>query len=321
MGTYKIYTDGGGVIEFTTGNDEFFNVGNGQLIADLNSQDGGLKTLTITTAMNKMEDIQDGDGTLVGTMQAENFNKSMIGIENNNLVKAQNVYLENQQKIIKASAQSAIRNTQAILNSQDANTSMLHNLKKTIEDTSLNETMVQALILESLQKIQEAIESKTTTINATGGVNVSLDTAPIVQSLNTMAQNQSATNTKIVEGIENQKETNAKIVENITKKNDHLDFLKNGDSNVKDSSGNIIKPREIEAKKNAESWIDQIEINGTKMEDLIDYVQDFFPVTTDAVGDVLGSTDGFNLFQNPLEIIDRILVEDYINNQDGEKQQ
>ncbi len=321
MGTYKIYTDGGGVIEFTTGNDEFFNVGNGQLIADLNSQDGGLKTLTITTAMNKMEDIQDGDGTLVGTMQAENFNKSMIGIENNNLVKAQNVYLENQQKIIKASAQSAIRNTQAILNSQDANTSMLHNLKKTIEDTSLNETMVQALILESLQKIQEAIESKTTTINATGGVNVSLDTAPIVQSLNTMAQNQSTTNTKIVEGIENQKETNAKIVENITKKNEHLDFLKNGDSNVKDSSGNVIKPREIEAKKNAESWIDQIEINGTKMEDLIDYVQDFFPVTTDAVGDVLGSTDGFNLFQNPLEIIDRILVEDYINNQDGEKQQ
>lgn len=321
MGTYKIYTDGGGVIEFTTGNDEFFNVGNGQLIADLNSQDGGLKTLTITTAMNKMEDIQDGDGTLVGTMQAENFNKSMIGIENNNLVKAQNVYLENQQKIIKASAQSAIRNTQAILNSQDANTSMLHNLKKTIEDTSLNHTMVQSLILGALQDIKDAVSSKATTINATGGVNVSLDTAPIVQSLNTMAQNQSATNTKIVEGIENQKETNAKIVENITKKNEHLDFLKNGDSNVKDSSGNVIKPREIEAKKNAESWIDQIEINGTNMEDLIDYVQDFFPVTTDAVGDVLGSTDGFNLFQNPLEIIDRILVEDYINNQDGEKQQ
>jgi len=320
MGTYKIYTDGGGVIEFTTGNDEFFNVGNGQLIADLNSQDGGLKTLTITTAMNKMEDIQDGDGTLVGTMQAENFNKSMIGIENNNLVKAQNVYLENQQKIIKASAQSAIRNTQAILNSQDANTSMLHNLKKTIEDTSLNETMVQALILESLQKIQEAIESKTTTINATGGVNVSLDTAPIVQSLNTMAQNQSTTNTKIVEGIENQKETNAKIVENITKKNEHLDFLKNGDSNVKDSSGNVIKPREIEAKKNAEQFIEQKDTNETDFNDIEDFVNSALGIV-DEVTDTLGATDGFSLFVNPLEVIDRILVEDYINNQDGEKQQ
>lgn len=303
MGTYVIHTQGGGTISFTTGNDEFFNVGNGELVADLNSQDGGLSTIAVSTSINKIDDIQDGNGTLIGIMEAQNFNKSVLELDKNNLIKAQNVYLENQQKILKATAQSNIRNTQAILNSQDANTSMLASLKKSIDDLS------------------QIIQEKTTTINATGGVNVSLDTEPIVQSLNTMAQNQSTTNTKIVEGIENQKETNAKIVENITKKNDHLDFLKNGDSNVKDSSGNIIKPREIEAKKNAESWIDQIEINGTKMEDLIDYVQDFFPVTTDAVGDVLGSTDGFNLFQNPLEIIDRILVEDYINNQDGEKQQ
>lgn len=317
MGTYVIYTEGGGTISFTTGNDEFFNVGNGELIADLNNQDGGLKTLTITTAMNEMKDIQDGDGTLVGTMQAENFNKSMIGIENNNLMKAQNIYLENQQKIIKASAQSAIRNTQAILNSQDANTSMLNSLKQSVEDTAYVNNLVQSSILEALQNIHEAITKKETTINATGGVDVSLDTTPIVEALNTMAQNQSQTNAKIVEGIENQVQTNAKKVENIDKKNEHLDFIKEGNSNLKDSEGNVIKPREIEAKKNAESWIDQVEINGTKMEDLVDYVQDFFPATTDAVGDVLGSTDGFSLFQNPIEIVDRILVEDYINNKDG----
>lgn len=320
MGTYVIYTEGGGTISFTTGNDEFFNVGNGQLIADLNSQDGGLKNLVVTTAINKIDDIQTESTTMIGVMQEQNFNKSVLELDKNNLIKAQNVYLENQQKILKATAQSAIRNTQAILNSQDANTSMLHNLKKTIEDTSLNETMVQALILESLQKIQEAIESKTTTINATGGVNVSLDTAPIVQSLNTMAQNQSATNTKIVEGIENQKETNAKIVENITKKNEHLDFLKNGDSNVKDSSGNIIKPREIEAKKNAEQFIEQKDTNETDFNDIEDFVNSALGIV-DEVTDTLGATDGFSLFVNPLEVIDRILVEDYINNQDGEKQQ
>ncbi|MDY3205479.1 MAG: hypothetical protein RBR70_10450 [Arcobacter sp.] len=320
MGTYVIYTEGGGTISFTTGNDEFFNVGNGQLVADLNSQDGGLKNPIVSTSMNEMNDIQDGDGTLIGTMQAQNFNKSMIEIDKNNLIKAQNAYLENQQKIIKASAQSAIRNTQAILNSQDANTSMLHNLKKSIEETSLNENIVQSMILEQLQDIKKAIESKTTTINADGGVNVSLNTEPIVQSLNTMAQNQSATNTKIVEGIENQKETNAKIVENITKKNEHLDFLKNGDSNVKDSSGNIIKPREIEAKKNAEQFIEQKDTNETDFNDIEDFVNSALGIV-DEVTDTLGATDGFSLFVNPLEVIDRILVEDYINNQDGEKQQ
>lgn len=329
MGTYVIYTEGGGRISFTTGNDEFFNVGNGELVADLNSQDGGLKNPLVTTSMNVMDDIQDGDGTLIGTIQAQNFNNSMIEIDKNNLIKAQNVYLENQQKILKATAQSNIRNTQAILNSQDANTSMLHNLKKTIEETSLNQNIVQSLILEELQSGTKAMNNLIQTIkdkqiefnaDSISMGNLSVDTAPIVESLNAMAQNQSTTNSKIIEGVESQKETNAKIVENITKKNEHLDFLKNGDSNVKDSSGNIIKPREIEAKKNAEQFIEQKDTNETDFNDIEDFVNSALGIV-DEVTDTLGATDGFSLFVNPLEVIDRILVEDYINNQDGEKQQ
>jgi hypothetical protein len=318
MGRYVIYTEGGGTISFTTGNDEFFNVGNGELIADLNSQDGGLKTLTITTAMNEMKDIQDGDGTLVGTMQAENFNKSMIGIENNNLVKAQNIYLENQQKIIKASAQSAIRNTQAILNSQDANTSMLNSLKQSVEDTAYVNNLVQSSILEALQNIHEAITKKETTINATGGVDVSLDTTPIVEALNTMAQNQSQTNAKIVEGIENQVQTNAKKVENIDKKNEHLDFIKEGNPNLKDSEGNVIKPREVESKKNAEQYLEQKETNQTDYNSLEDYISIGLGLFDEAT-DSLGANDGFNLLNNPLEFLNNILVEDYIKNKDGFK--
>lgn len=196
MGTYKIYTDGGGVIEFTTGNDEFFNVGNGQLIADLNSQDGGLKIPTVTTSMNSMDDIQDGDGTMLSIMEAQNFNKSMIEIDKNNLIKAQNIYLENQQKILKATAQSNIRNTQSLLNSQDANTSTLLSLKKSVDD---------------LAKI---IKEKTTTVNASGGT-FNLDTSPIVKSLDEMTKNQTLTNSKIIEGVESQKTTNQKIIEKI----------------------------------------------------------------------------------------------------------
>lgn len=60
----------------------------------------------------------------------------------------------------------------------------------------------------------------------------------LVKSLNTMHENQIA--------------TNEKIVENIDKKNEHLDFQKDGISTLKDSSGNVIKPREVQAKNNAE---------------------------------------------------------------------
>lgn len=318
MGTYVIYTEGGGEISFTTGNDEFFNVGNGELISDLNSQDNGLKKIDVKTSINKIDDIQDGNGTLIGTMQAQNFNKSVLELDKNNLIKAQNVYLENQQKILKATAQSSIRNTQAILNSQDANTSMLNSLKKAVEDTAYTNTLVQSQILEALQKIEEAITKKETTINATGGVNVSLDTSPIVESLNSMKENQVQTNEKIVEGIENQKLTNNKIVENLQKKNEHLDFLKDGNESLKDSNGNIIKPRDIEAKKNAEKYIEQKETNETDFEDVSDFIDDILGGVEDGM-EAIGGADGFNLLENPIEAINRLLLEDYIINKDGEK--
>lgn len=246
MGTYVIHTEGGGTISFTTGNDEFFNVGNGQLIADLYSQDGGLKTLTITTAMNKIDDIQDGDGTLIGTMQAQNFNKSVLELDKNNLIKAQNVYLENQQKILKATAQSNIRNTQSLLNSQDANTSMLLSLKKSVDD---------------LAKI---IKEKTTTVNASGGT-FNLDTSPIVKSLDEMTKNQTLTNSKIIEGVESQKITNQKIIEKI-----NADL----DKNV-EFQGKMYNKTELQNLSNVEKIKNLKDENEFSLNDGLEMVEDF----------------------------------------------
>lgn len=225
-------------------------------------------------------------------------------------------------KVELASMQLSVKNAEMIRDSNILVAKVMTNLgvmlaeasNKILEANSLSteylgtsqlaSNIVQGQLVDAVKDLKDMLKDKTSIVNASGGT-FNLDTTPIVNALK--------------ERTENQKETNAKIVENIDKKNEHLDFIKEGNSNLKDSEGNVIKPREIEAKKNAESWIDQFEINGTKMEDLVDYVQDFFPATTDAVGDVLGSTDGFSLFQNPIEIVDRILVEDYINNKDGFK--
>ena len=246
MGTYKIYTDGGGVIEFTTGNDEYFNVGNGKLIEDLNSQDGGLKIPTVTTSMNSMDDIQDGDGTMLSIMEAQNFNKSMIEIDKNNLIKAQNIYLENQQKILKATAQSNIRNTQSLLNSQDANTSTLLSLKKSVDD---------------LAKI---IKEKTTTVNASGGT-FNLDTSPIVKSLDEMTKNQTLTNSKIIEGVESQKITNQKIIEKI-----NADL----DKNV-EFEGKMYNKTELQNLSNVEKIKNLKDENEFSLNDGLEMVEDF----------------------------------------------
>lgn len=269
------------------------------------------------------------------TALSEIENKIEAGVTT--LIASSNIKNELAVQSIKATIKSAemIRDSNILLSKVVTNfaTAFAEASNKSLQMSShiagseFSHSVENSMILEESQALNQnvkdlitAIKESRTVVNASGDVAFNLDTAPIVQSLNTMAQNQSATNTKIVEGIENQKETNAKIVENITKKNEHLDFLKNGDSNVKDSSGNIIKPREIEAKKNAEQFIEQKDTNETDFNDIEDFVNSALGIV-DEVTDTLGATDGFSLFVNPLEVIDRILVEDYINNQDGEKQQ
>lgn len=93
-------------------------------------------------------------------------------------------------------------------------------------------------------------------LNTLGGLRSSL--GAMIKTLNSM--------------LENQTNTNEKIVENITKKNEHLDFLKDGHPELKDSGGNIIKPLEIEAKNNAEQQIYKHAQNTTNWHDLINDV-------------------------------------------------
>ena len=289
--------------------------------------DGGY-TGSVGISLSQQE-IEQGEytGGMLDTLEANEIISTATAITQmgaTNLLASNNLKLLMESESIKAT----LKGSEMVKDSNILLSKVVTNMATSLNESFNNSLMVNAIILGELQSQTEAMNNLIQTIkdkqiefnaNSISMGNLSVDTAPIVQSLNTMAQNQSTTNTKIVEGIENQKETNAKIVENITKKNEHLDFLKNGDSNVKDSSGNVIKPREIEAKKNAEQFIEQKDTNETDFNDIEDFVNWALGIVYE-VTDTLGATDGFSLFVNPLEVIDRILVEDYINNQDGEKQ-
>ena len=109
-------------------------------------------------------------------------------------------------------------------------------------------------MIKNMANLKSVIAQKTSTIDASGGT-FNLDTTDLTNALNSIKENQVQTNTKIIEGIENQKETNSKIVENIIKKNEQLDFEKDGVPTLKDSSGNVVKPREVKALNNAEQTI------------------------------------------------------------------
>lgn len=92
----------------------------------------------------------------------------------------------------------------------------------------------------------------------------------------------------------------------------HYDFLKDGHPDMKDSNGNVIKPREVEAKKNAEQLIEQKETNETTFDDIEEFFKEAMGQVAEGVESLLGATDGFDLEFNPLKFIDDILVEDYM---------
>lgn len=318
MGTYTIYTQGGGVITFQTGDDEYFNVGTGALDADLQSQ-GGLDEPLVSRAMTSVNDIQDGEGTLIGTLQATNFNKSVLELDKNNLLQAQNSYLKNQQKILKSSAVSAIKNTEQLLKSQDVNTSMLSALKESIEKSSSNNILMQGQILEAIQALTTATQNQKLQASF-GDVSVNMNTEALnanTQKTAEAIQKIATANEKIALGQESQISTNVKIVENIEKKNEYLDFQKDGKSDLKDSNGTVIKPREIQAKKDAEQLIEQESTNTTTFDDISDYLADALGIVEDEVEAVVGSSDGFDLNFNPFRFLDDILVSDYIENKDN----
>ena len=240
MGTYTIYAQNGGVITFTTGNDDFFNVGNGELEADLDSQDNGLKKVSVELNVKSMNQLVVGAETLIGAIEQQNINKSALEFDKNTLMQQQNIYLENQQKIAYASAKNDIRNTKALLDSQDANTSMLNQVYQSLEAIKTNSEASQILqseqfivstqIKDALTELVKATKEQKLELN-TNSVsmgNLNVDTQSIVEAINSRNENQRATNQKLVEGVESQKTTNTKIVENLNKQNQYYDFYNNG---------------------------------------------------------------------------------------------
>ena len=173
--------------------------------------------------------------------------------------------------------------------------------------------LMQGQVYEQIFELNKNIKAQTTAIEnqkLTADVNVSpsvtIDTTALATATQTLAS-----------GVEDQKATNAKLVEKLDKQIEHFDFMKDGTTELKDSNGNQIKPREVEAKANAEKHIEQKDTNETTFDDIADFVSDALGVVEDGVEQVVGSTDGFDLNFNPFAFLDKILVHDYQNHKDN----
>lgn len=239
-----------------------------------------------------------------------NLNKQTTAISNQNLSPTFQAGQTSINIDTKAIADSTNATNQALAQSITAQINAIANqtnVIKTAEDAKLVE-MKNHIEAVRAQKFDASFGDVSVTMNTEV---LNANTQKTAEAIEKIAQ----ANEKIALGQENQIQTNTKIVENIAKKNEHLDYLKNGDATIKDSNGNVIKPREVEAKKNAEQLIEQSDTNNTTFDDIADFVGEALGTVQEGLENALGSTDGFDLDFNPMSYVDNILktdMEEYI---------
>lgn len=202
-----------------------------------------------------------------------------------------------------AIANATNASNQALTDSLTAQTTAITNqtnVIKTSEDAKLVE-MKNHIEAVKAQKFDASFGDVSVTMNTEA---LNANTQKTADAIEKIAN----ANEKIALGQENQIQTNTKIVENIEKKNEHLDYLKNGHDTLKDSEGNKIIPRDIQAKKDAEVHIDKESLNKTTIEEIMEFNQDIREFIDGnspegVFSDLLGATSGFVDNLNPLKAI------------------
>ncbi|MGM0518196.1 MAG: hypothetical protein ACQERD_00975 [Campylobacterota bacterium] len=175
-----------------------------------------------------------------------------------------------------------------------------------------------------LSKLEQTLNQKDMSPTVNNSVNNSVDTTPIANETAKIAtatetlahgvDNQILTNEKISSGVDNQILTNQKIVEKSDLQIDDLKFYKDGSSNLTDSSGNQIKPREVKAKNNAENAIYR------NLDNQIPY-GDLIPTDTEIAEDEADSNNIMQLVLDDFLDVDITKIDNIDNNKGGNNEQ
>ena len=162
----------------------------------------------------------------------------------------------------------------------------------TDKNTKMLQTLISAIEKQTKAIQEQKLTASHTTINR-------IDTEPLATAT-----------TELAKGVSSQIATNKKIVENIEKKNEFLDFQKNGLSTLTDTNNNKISPREVEALVNAEKYIEQKEINNTTMAEFMEFSGEIFDsLSAEAINEG-GISANFNPFEHMLDEYKKEILND-----------
>lgn len=266
----------------------------------------GMTDAEIENVMNKINAVNDAETVVEPASYPDASGLHMISYPNGTLLSNTALSLKNTTEFQKATLELEKQKLQSMNTSNEIQ-------KKQLDIMDFN-LIMQSQMLDAVYSLTEQMKALTTATtnqkltagSVTVNPSVHVDTTAIAKATQTIAS-----------GVENQTATNAKIVESLVKKNEHYDFLKNGSSTLKDSSGNAIIPREVEAKKNAEQHIEQQDTNKTTFDEIGSYLSEALGIAEDGIEKALDTTSGFDLDFNPLQYIDDILMDDFMQHKDN----
>lgn len=242
---------------------------------------------TVTNDVNSKVSLIDVIKTsnLEQIKQQQILNNNLSALNNTvlKLFEAKNMELVNQQKqtIILSENLKAINVSLLSLAS-------IPKIMADIAGSEISHSVENSLLIEKIEELTNTIKEKTTTINASGGT-FNLDTTAIVNAINARTENQTLTNSKIVEGIQSQNKVNEKTLEKL---NVEL---------TKDISfeGKQINKAELDKIRNLEILKNVKDENDTDLNEDLSLLDDVL-------------NDGFDLEYNPFKVILEALKDEFV---------
>jgi hypothetical protein len=237
--------------------------------------DTALKEYDTTQKQSVDEKIAEFVKNYVPPVQNVSYSNSNTGTVTTPTIPAQKGLIDT----LKASSMESIEQQKLLNNNLVALNGTLASLLSAKNSEVINQNKIIAVLSENLLALNKSVATLATLPKVTAEVNlstkrvISTSTSQGDSSAKKTAESLESLVVTLTEGVNDQKTTNEKIIENLTKKNEHLDYLKNGSDSLKNSKGDVIKPREVSALNDAEQHIDIKSLNTFDSQHFIDSLQ------------------------------------------------
>ncbi len=139
-----------------------------------------------------------------------------------------------------------------------------------IKEELIKSTQKQVDQLLSYERTFDTVLGKINTSISTSGISVSSANSNLANAINSQTSKQSEQNNTLKDLVKVQKDAGEKQIEYHEERLEEINFNKNGTTALKDTQGNVIKPREARAVKDAEIAQEESRMNKVNHGEILD---------------------------------------------------